>query len=199
VNWRVIFSRSTTTEALNTSLRLIFAVTLVVWGFLGYRLYAASARAGFLEKAIGKNDRVAKDASDKLRAASGVADRIPRSQLEAYAPTQFASLLDTLAKQYGCKVEALRAETSERVALDNFEGGAGIEGWKVLGYEVDMTGRYAAIHSLLASLVRLPMPFEITAFDSARIGSDAGGSKLQVKFKVEVYQPGSQAASGGAQ
>lgn len=195
MNWRLILSQKVTTEALTTALRIAASIVLVSGGYLGYRFYTNSSKLDTLTRTVRANERKMTELNDQIRRDELSSQGISRRQLETYGPTQFTNMLDALCKRSGGRIVAMRAENAERVAIDNFSGGKGIEGWKVLGHEIDIIGSYRSVQGILKGLAAFPMPFEITALDLTRIGVRDGGAEIELKMTVEVYQSGSH---GGA-
>jgi hypothetical protein len=194
MNWRVMLCKKHTVEILSASFRIALAVVLVLTAYLGYRTYTAATQVCKLKSAYRASEVRRSDLAKEYQSTSARAELVSRDQLEAYAPATFAIILDQMCKGLGARIEQLETEDRERNAIDPF-GGATVEGWSVLGHEIEIVTTYGGLQGILEGLAHLPMPFEITELDIARVGlgEHERGSLLRLSLKIEIYQPGGPA------
>jgi hypothetical protein len=197
VNWRLLLSKRSVLEALRAAHRIGLVLVLVTGGYAGYTLWQQHRKLQESHEATRVTEGARLQAIADLRRVSANAAAVSPEQLQADAPAQFTSMFEQLCRTQGVVISSLEADTTPRAALDQMAGGAGIEGWVVLGHAIQAVGPYSAIRTVLHELQSFPMPLEFLAIETSRTGTDASGTPLvQIKLNVEVYQPGSPSAEG---
>ncbi|GMV36597.1 MAG: hypothetical protein AMXMBFR61_11050 [Fimbriimonadales bacterium] len=200
MNWRLFLSKRSVLESLRAAHRIGIVVMLVTGCYAGYSLWQQHSKLEGSKKAVRVTESARLQALEDLRRVSSSAAAVSPEQLQADAPAQFTSMFEQLCREHGVVIDSLEADTTPRAALDQMAGGAGIEGWVVLGHSIQAVGPYSAIRSVLHGMQAFPMPLEFLAIETSRTGSDASGTPLvQLKLTVEVYQPGSPSAEGAAE
>lgn len=195
MNWRLSLSKRSLMESLRAAHRIGFVLLVVIGGHAAYTLWQQHHLLQDSKKALRRTESARLQALRELRRVSDSAAAVPAEQLQADAAAQFTSLFEQLCSRRGLIITSLEADTVPRAAIDHMAGGAGIEGWVVLGHAIQAVGPFAAVRAVLHDLQTFPMPLEFMAIETSRTGTDARGTPLvQLKLNVEVYQPGSPSA-----